>query len=493
MEGLIRDGEFRPLDKRGLTEETARKWSYRTARFKDQWVQVADYWDPEGTQVVAQKVRFQNKDFLVLGDIDKAGLYGQHLWKDGGRMVVITEGELDAMSISQLQQHKWPVVSILTGADKHPGAKKVVKHLSKYLDWLLRFETIVIFFDNDEAGRNSAQAAARLFPPGRAKIARMSDFKDASEALQAGKGDQVIKAMWDAKDYRPDGIVRLSEIRDKMNRPVVMGLPWFLEDLTKATFGRREGEIYYLGAGTGVGKTDIMLQQIEHDLSLGEKVGVFFLEQQTEETGIRLAGKWAKKRFHIPDAGWTEAERQAAIDAVSQDDRVFLYDSFGATDWGRIRDTIRYLKHAEGVRIFYLDHLTALAAAHEKDEKDALEEIMEEQGSLVKELGIILIGVSHLATPEGKPHEEGGRVTIRHFKGSRAIGFWSHFMFGLERNQQAEDPEERQTTTFRVLKDRYTGNSTGKVIYLGYDQETGMLYQTDPPQKKEKHAEDYGF
>jgi twinkle protein len=77
----------------------------------------------------------------------------------------------------------------------------------------------------------------------------------------------------------------------------------------------------------------------------------------------------------------------------------------------------------------------------------------------------------------GKPHEEGGRVTISQFRGSRAIGFWSHFMFGMERNQQADDPEERKTTTFRVLKDRYTGRATGETFQLGYNHETGMLYE----------------
>jgi twinkle protein len=54
---------------------------------------------------------------------------------------------------------------------------------------------------------------------------------------------------------------------------------------------------------------------------------------------------------------------------------------------------------------------------------------MKEMAALANELQIIILFVSHLTTPEGKPHEEGGRVTIRHFKGSRAIGFWSHFMF----------------------------------------------------------------
>lgn len=68
---------------------------------------------------------------------------------------------------------------------------------------------------------------------------------------------------------------------------------------------------------------------------------------------------------------------------------------------------------------------------------------------------------------------------IRHFKGSRSIGFWCHFMFGLERNQQAEDEEERQTTVFRVLKDRVSGQATGKTFLFGYDHSAGRLIDLD--------------
>ena len=67
---------------------------------------------------------------------------------------------------------------------------------------------------------------------------------------------------------------------------------------------------------------------------------------------------------------------------------------------------------------------------------------------------------------------------IRHFKGSRAIGFWSHYMFGLERNQQPKDDDEKYTT-FRILKDRYTGDATGKVFHITYDPPTGMLREVN--------------
>lgn len=463
-------GEVMALSKRGLSEETCSKWGYRVAEYSDKPVQVADYYTPDGSALVAQKVRFANKDFVCLGNLKEAGLFGQHLWRDGGKMIVVTEGELDALSVSHLQGNKWPVVSVPNGAS---GAKKAI---AAQLGWLAGFDSVIFMFDNDEPGRAAATECAAILPPGKAKIASLP-LKDASDMLVAGRGKELIDAMWGAKAYRPDGIVTLSDVRVKALAKPESGLPWFLNRLTELTYGRRLGEVYFFGAGTGVGKTDLFTQQIEYDINvLNEKVGLIYLEQQPQETAKRIAGKAAGKRFHVPDGSWTQEELVETWDMLEKSNRIFMYDHFGVTDWALLREHIRFLAHSEGIRLFYLDHLTALAASAD-DERKALERIMAEIGGLVKELNICLHGISHLATPEGKPHEEGGRVMIRHFKGSRSIGFWSHFMFGLERNQQAEDEEERKTITFRVLKDRYTGNATGQVLYLGYDIATGLLFE----------------
>jgi twinkle protein len=54
-------------------------------------------------------------------------------------------------------------------------------------------------------------------------------------------------------------------------------------------------------------------------------------------------------------------------------------------------------------------------------------------------------------------------------------------MLGLERDKQASDSIMRQTTTFRVLKDRYTGQATGEVFYLRYDGSNGRLFEVPKP------------
>ncbi|MCA8110272.1 DnaB-like helicase C-terminal domain-containing protein [Burkholderia cepacia] len=470
---LILDGEVRALPKRRITEETCAKFGYTVGTSsRGNTVQLAPYFD--GTTLVAQKMRDADKNFVTLGDFKSAGLFGQQLWRDGGKKVVVTEGEIDCMTVSQLQGNKWPVVSVPNGAQ---GAKKA---LQKHLEWLEQFEEVVLLFDMDEPGREAMAECAPLFTPGKCKLASLPHgFKDPNEMLLAGRGSEVIDAIWGAKSYRPDGLVGIKDIKEQLRKPIEVGLAWCFQELTDLTYGRRYGEIYGIGAGTGVGKTDLLTQQIAYDISvLKLRVGTIFLEQAPTETAKRVAGKLKGKRFHVPDDGWTAEELDAAVDELEAADALVMYDSFGETEWDVVKAKVRFMAVSEGIRVIYIDHLTAMADT--EDEKGSLEQIMKEMASLAKELDIIITFVSHLATPEkGKSHEEGGRVTIRHFKGSRAIGFWSYYMFGLERDQQAEDEKLRGITTFRVLKDRYTGQAVGQVIYLAYDSKTGLLKVLD--------------
>lgn len=474
-------GEIHALPSRKITEETARLFGYMQATYRGEPVQVANYYDDSGN-LVAQHLRTRDKQFPWIGDPKDALPFGSQLWPRTGQMIVVTEGEIDAMAMSQAQGNKYPVVSIGCGA-----GRQVRKYIAKHRDYFLGFDKVVLMFDMDEPGRLAAQEAAEVIGP-KAHIATLP-LKDAGEMLQAGRVKELVNAMWRAQRYRPEGVVDLATLKDKIKERPVMGLSWCFDTLTRLTYGKRLGELYAVGAGTGVGKTDFLTQDMRHMVEVhGEKIGVFALEQQPGETGLRLIGKLAERPIHIPDY-WDEAVFDSTWDRWIKEGQVFLYDSFGVNTYESIEDKIRYLVHAEGVRWFYLDHITALAAAIEDDERKALDNIMGKLGSLVKELNISIIFVSHLATPDGKPHEEGGRVMIRHFRGSRAIGFWAHYIFGLERNQQAGDPIVRTTTTFRVLKDRYTGRATGEVFYLRYDQETGMLRESAPPDE----AAEYGF
>jgi twinkle protein len=485
VKGLVPKGAIKAIPSRKLTEKSCEKWDYTSGSVKGALfglddpkvaVQIANYHDPVTGEVVCQKLRTKDKEFILVGPgKKKPPLYGMHLWRNTkAPKVVITEGEIDAISVSQIQQHRWPVVSLPNGAQ---GAKNAI---TQHLEWLDKFDDVVLLFDNDEAGNSAAAKCAPLFAPGKCKIARLP-LKDANEMLKADRGDEVVSAIWEAKAYRPDGIVTLADIRERLRKPPEIGLAWWSPTLTQLTGGRLWGKVYAFGAGTGVGKTDFLTQQMKYDVTeLHQPIGIFSYEQQPEETAKRIAGKFAGKAYHVANAGWTPDELEQTLDQIEASGKVFFYDSFGATEWETTRSHIRWLHHNHGVRIFYIDNLTAFAAEAD-DEKKMLEQTMAQIAKLATELQIIIHIVSHLSTPEGTPHEEGGRVMIRHFKGSRAIGYWCSFMFGLERDTQADDKKERRTTTFRVLKDRHTGRSSGEKFYLSYNPDTANMFEIDAP------------
>lgn len=456
---------------RAISPETFTHFRYEVGvKRNGERVHVANHF--KDGMCIGQKLRTAAKDFEVVGKLDS--LYGKWLWPSGGKRLVVTEGELDCLSVSQVLGNRWPVVSVPNGA---PGALRACKSAIEYLS---SFEEVVFMFDMDGPGQSAAKECAALLQPGKAKIAKTT-AKDANKMLQDGLVKELVSAVWNAETYRPDGIIAMADLIERAKQPITLGAPWAWESLTQVTYGRRQGEVVFVGAGTGVGKTDLLSEQIVYDASvLGEKVGVIFLEQHVVETTQRLVGKEANKRFHVPDGSYTQDELCRALDSSKVVQNVFVYDNFGAAEWDILKSRIEYLVHELGCTKIYLDHLTALAAA-EDDERVALEKITADMAATAKRLNVWMCVVSHLATPEKGSHEEGARVTIRQFKGSRAIGFWAHFMIGMERDQQNDDLSLRHVTTVRVLKDRYTGQATGFCFYVKYDATTGRLHECSGP------------
>ncbi len=64
-------------------------------------------------------------------------------------------------------------------------------------------------FDMDEAGRKAVKDCAGLLKG--LKVANLP-LKDPNECLMANKGQSVINAIWNAKAYKPDGIVNGADL-----------------------------------------------------------------------------------------------------------------------------------------------------------------------------------------------------------------------------------------------------------------------------------------
>jgi twinkle protein len=467
VEGLAQ-GEAQDLPRRKLRQDTCGKWGYLIGYVDGKPAQLATYRDLSGRSV-AQKVRFADKTFKWVGEPKKAGLYGQHLWRDGGKMLVITEGEIDALSVSQAQENKWPVVSLPN------GAQAAAKDIAKQLEWVMKFEKVILMFDGDEHGQKASEEVAAMLPPGKAHIAKLA-LKDASDMLQAGRDKEIIDAIWQAKLWRPDEIVAGTDlwdvIIDDSKEARCLQYPW--EGLNGITRGLRMGEITLIGAGTGVGKSSICRELAHYLLSLRETVGVIALEESVRRTAYGILSVELSKPLHLNREGVTTEQLREAYDKTVGNGRFFTYDHFGSMESENLFNRIRYMVTGCGCQWIVLDHLSIVVSGMEDgDERRLIDNVMTKLRSMVEELGFGLILISHLKETDGKKSlEEGGETHLNLLRGSRSIGQLSDTVLGLERNQQ--DPATNHLTRLRVLKNRFSGE-TGVACVLSYDKETGRL------------------
>lgn len=486
--GLLPLGEFEPWRARKLTEETCKKWGITLSEMGGKPVRIFNYRDTTGT-LVAQKVRGRGKDFKFLGDTGNAGLFGQHLWRDRGKRVVITEGEVDAASVSQVQGHKWPVVSVPNGA---AGAKKA---LQKSLDWLLGFEEVVLLFDNDDAGQGAVRECQGLFRPGQCKVAKLP-LKDANEMLKAGRGSEIVDAIWGAKELRPDGIVLGTDLWDELfkdDTTFTYALPF--QRLQEMVYGAEPGEVITFTSGTGMGKSSIVRTLVHHfATSQGLETGLMFFEETMRRTALGIMSIEAGKNYLLMSNPKEDHDYRKAFENTIGNGKVSLYNHFGSTNIDNVVERIRYMAKALECKVVVVDHLSILVSGMEEgDERRLIDNAMTALKTVAMECGIILLLVSHLKRPtNGKGHEQGGITELAQLRGSAAIGQLSDIVIGLERNQQ--DEKFKNITTIRVLKSRRTGD-TGVGGWLRYEKTTSRLTELldDPFEEGALDQSEYAF
>lgn len=460
--------QYIAIKSRGLTEETCKLFKYGVKKEAAGVVQVAQYYDGNGKQV-SQKLRTKDKQFFSRGDMQAAVLFGQNLWESGGKRVVITEGEIDCMTVSQVQGNKWPVVSLKN------GSKSASDGIKKNLEWLESFEEVILMFDNDEPGLTAVQEVLPLFSPGKVKVAT-TDLKDANEMLLADKVEELKKCIWNAKSFRPDGIINARDTLESVlsDDPEAIGAyPW--PKLNDALKGIRTSELVTVTAGSGIGKSTIIREMAYGLLKDNHKVGMIMLEESVKRSVIGLLGIHLNTRLHISRGDLTDEQITSAHKYLFDSGNLFLYDHFGSTGIDTLLSKIRYLAKAESCRIIFLDHLSIVVSGNsEGDERRMIDNIMTALKSLTMELDIALIIVSHLRRPEGnKGHEDGAQVSAGQLRGSQSIVQLSDVIIGAERNQQGDTPTE---ITIRSLKNRFVGE-TGEMGHLDFVKSTGRLIE----------------
>ncbi|ASZ78998.1 DNA primase/helicase [Serratia phage 2050H2] len=468
------NGRYSDLTARGISKETCQKAGYWLAKVDNRMYQVADYRDQNGS-IVSQKVRDKDKNFKTTGSHKSDALFLKHLWS-GGKKIVVTEGEIDALTVMELQDCKYPVVSLGHGAS---AAKKTCAANYEYFD---QFEQIILMFDMDDAGRKAVEEAAQVLPAGKVRVAVLP-CKDANECHIMGEDKAILEQIWNANPWVPDGVVSALSLKDRVKEAMTsedaVGLLFDgCQGLNDRTLGARGGEVVMVTSGSGMGKSTFVRQQaLAWGKRMGKRVGLAMLEESVEDTIQDMMGLNNKVRLRQSD----EVKKAIAedgrfdewYDELFGDDTFHLYDSFAEAEADRLLAKLAYMRTGLGCDVIVLDHISiVVSASEESDERKMIDRLMTKLKGFAKSTGVVLVVICHLKNPEkGKAHEEGRAVSITDLRGSGALRQLSDTIIALERNQQGDMPH---LVLVRLLKCRFTGD-TGIAGYMEYNRETGWL------------------
>lgn len=498
------DGEYRAHPERNLSLAAMERFGVKMSGYGDNLKIIYPYCDANG-RLVAQKVRTRDcpKGYWV-GNPREAVLFGQQLFRNGGKKLLFVEGENEPLAAFDMMGD-WPCVSVKDGVDL--TGKKAADVVREHYQFFEKFEEIYICFDNDDPGRVSALEAAKILPAGRVKLVHLTKHKDPNDYLMARDTALFKKEFWNAKTYTPAGLVAGADLFEEVMQSVNQDfVPYRWDNLNKLTYGIRKGEMVTLVSGTGQGKSSLIRELAYHILeNTDDNIGMLMLEESKKRTALGLMSVGAERPLHLPPDPLTFDEwkrrKDAGIPLYEEDDkaltelkkktfestvggkdsqgrsRVWLFDHFGSNDVDTVVNTIEHMAKVGDCKYVFLDHLSILVSdQNNADERKALDEIVTKLRTVVELTGISLFAVSHLRRPNGKPHEEGGQTSLADIRGTAGIGQLSDLVLGLERDGQAENVIERNTTLIRVLKNRYTGK-TGPTSSLYYDHKTGRMYE----------------
>ena len=391
------------------------------------------------------KIRKLPKEFRWSGGA-QVDMFGMNVFPAGsGKVLTITEGELDAMSAWQMLggDGKWtnPVVSL-------PSATPSSALWDNCFKWVDSFEKVILATDNDEAGKRIAQKIDRLFP-GKVYQIEFGAFKDANEWLQKGKPQDFKSAWFNAKRYAPDNILNTEEkllaLYDA--KTDFTFVPTGIRDLDDKISGLMVGHFTMLKAPTGIGKTELMRYLEYNFLQRGVKFASWHLEEPKLRSLLGLVsyelGDNLTRKDIIEDKGRDEDVRKAIKKIVSTGCYHQFYLKEDQTEDDLIQQ-IRLMKEAFDCKFVMFEPIQdVISDANESNKESRLASLSVRLSKLASELEVGIISIGH-TNVDGD------------FKYCKMIGQRASVIISLHRDKEAEDVVDANTTKLKVEKNRPT-------------------------------------
>ena len=502
------------IPERGLTLDTCKAYGIRTGYNEETGKPQAHYFPhyKKGklTGFVRRDLTLPKKQaWSVVGDVSvKSELFGQGV-EGNSKKVVIVEGMYDAPSLYQVQMDnlkQWeaknkrkssirPVVVSIS-----LGTKNAKEQIGNNLNFINSHDETVLCFDNDEAtpeqrkkgvvlGQDAVMEVSMILPEMKNVVL---DKNDPNEYLVDGKGAELAKKVqFDAKDYSPSTVVRGGGDLDELMQPIAKGIeiPSFpkLMNLLK---GLRPAEFTIILAPPKTGKSTLA-KEINYAL-LKQKFKTFgcYLEEpliKTKQSFLAIHSGVPLPQFRVDPSRADPALVKEAHEEILDPEYAFFYDDkLGKIGINQVMPTLEWAAN-QGVKVVVFDHFQFVVANDvNSNERQAIDNLMNEVASFCKRTGVHVIGVTHITYNKNyfKPKNEDGSIQYPHWyevgehdgRGSSAYTHVCSNMIAIDK--EVTEDSSRGRTRLKLLLNR-EWDYTGVADYLTIDPSTGRLTPTE--------------
>jgi len=262
--------------------------------------------------------------------------------------VVITEGEIDAMTCRQLGYN---AVSVPFGAkgESSDGKSPNDEWIAEDYGWLAKYSKLILFMDQDEAGKVAVNAIIKRLGRERCYVVQTDEGKDANDLMCSGKVKELHSAIEGAKTVDPESLKQPKDLRDlivkEMFDPDTKGIPFMFN----IPFNIRKGEVTLWCGYNGHGKSNLLLQTMLHLAQHKERVCIASLEVAPHRSmGIMI-------HQHLRTKPTDHAMVDEAIKEIN--DNIWLICHVGTVKWKGLIEEMKYAHARYGITQFSIDSL----------------------------------------------------------------------------------------------------------------------------------------
>lgn len=463
------------MESRGISQRITEKYAITTQNDNDN-VLVFPFFDEHGKM---QFVKYRKTDFDKTKDKNKEWsqrdckpiLFGMDQCNaDESKVLVLTEGQIDSMSVAEAFDGEVNAVSVPTGA-------KGFTWVPYCWDFLNKFNELIVFGDYERGEISLLLEMARRFN-GTVKHVRPEDYKDCKDAndlLRKYGKEAVVEAVENAVPVEDPFIENLAKAQ-RENLADRERMSTGFTQVDRVLGGLYFGTLAILTGERGFGKSTFASQLMTRAIDQGYKVFAY-----SGELTDFMFQEWVERQMAGPEHINAKKHKDGFIDyrvdyrcihdiVEWYSERFYIYNNRAvAEERENMLKTIEKAYKQYGCRVIFIDNLmTAMDDDLSQDLYRQQSRFVRGLADMVRKYNIIIVLIAH-------PRKSGGAVSAFQnddVAGSGNITNMANVILNYTKpieNTNNPDPNPGDRV-LQITKNRETGRTSLKGIKLWYEE-----------------------